>query len=160
MIDLLIMTTLRETPVQQYERLKCEIYRLEQDKNLILKDQSSIMERLNYLTKEHSNIEMVLQEKMQLKNSLEDAFNALNQLKTHTENIAKHDEPSSTENNEVAPRSDTPLTINTVKSGPSWASMCETDSDDDASIATNETTATTQYYGYGYDYDSNYCYYY
>ena len=129
MIDLLAMTTLHETPVEQYERLKHEINRLEQDMNLILKDKSYSMERLSFLNNELSNINVILLKKKNEINDLEDAFN---RLETYAD---KRDETSSNENKETAPRSETPLT---VKSGPSWASMCETDSDDDASIATNE----------------------
>ena len=130
---LVIMTTLHETPVQHYERLKHEIHQHEHDMNIILNDKASLIERLNYLTNELSKIEINLQEKMLEKKSLEDAFNALNQTTT-----GKHVNPSSNENNEIVPRSDTPLTLNSGKTKQSWASMCETDSDDDASIATNE----------------------
>ena len=123
------MTTCSETLTDTYDRLNTEIDQL-------LKDRAYIHNEIMRLNNDSDHIQNLIIQKSNERDSLKNVFNSLNQTTTDKENTEKHDEPSSNENKETAPRSETPLTINTVKSVPSWASMCETDSN--ASIATNE----------------------
>ena len=93
-------------------------------------------EHLSSLKNERDKIQSDQKEIYSELNSLKEMINScVPQSKTESENTENHHEPSLIVNNKIAQRSDTPVT---VKSNPSWASMCESESDDDASLSSNE----------------------
>ena len=128
------MTTLSETLTDKYDRLTTEIEKLSFDQTHVQNDICSIETMLGMRKIDLGQIQLLLQEKTNERNSMKETFNSLDQSKSDLEKIEKPIEHDSNENEESAHRSETPLTINTMQS---WASMCS-DSEDDASIATNE----------------------
>ena len=111
------MTTCSETLTDTYDRLNNEL-------NQLLKDQVYVQNEIMRLNHDSVQIQDLITQKSNERDSLKTVINSRNQNTTDKEKTDKQDG--------VAPRSDTPLTVK------SWASLCETDSDDDASIATNE----------------------
>lgn len=130
------MTTCPETLTNMYDRLNTEIFHFSNDLSHTQDEIIRIEALLSSLKSKHDQIQNLYQKKADELKSLTEKINSssLTQSKNESEKTENHHEPSSIENNEIAPRSDTPIT---VKTNPSWASMCS-ESDDDASLSSNE----------------------
>jgi len=130
------MTTCPETLTNMYDRLNTEIFHFSNDLAHTQDEINRIEDLLSSLKSKRDQIQNLYQKKTDELKSLTEKINSssLTQSKSDEEKIEKPIESDSNENKESAPRSETPLTINTMQS---WASMCS-DSEDDASIATNE----------------------